>query len=96
MDEMVVGYQDGLTVYELAQRFRIHRNILSELLERRGVPRRYRSLSPAEIQKAIKQYSSGDSLATVGRSLGCDANTVRLALIAAGIPRRDTHRRLVE
>ena len=51
MDELVVGYQDGLTIYQLAQRFQVHRNTVSELLERRGVPRRYRSLSPAEIQR---------------------------------------------
>jgi hypothetical protein len=95
-DEMVVGYRKGLTIYELAQRFQIHRNTVSDLLERRGVPRRYQSLSSAQIGKAIKQYSAGDSLATVGRSLGCDPNTVRLALIAADVPRRDTHGRAVE
>jgi DNA-binding CsgD family transcriptional regulator len=54
---------------------------------------RYRALGPAEIAEATRMYASGMSLAAVGRLLGVHANTVRSALIKAGIRTRDSHGR---
>jgi len=89
IDELVAGYQVGATVYQLANEFRIHRSTVSLLLERRRVPRRNRPLSPAQIEQAKVLYAAGQSLAKVGSQLGCDANTVRLALVRAGVRMRD-------
>jgi len=52
IDELVAGYKAGATVYQLAERFRIHRATVSLLLERQCVPRRNRPLSPAQIDHA--------------------------------------------
>jgi len=89
IEELVAGYLAGATVYQLATRFRIHRATASLLLERQGVARRNRPLSPAQIDQAIELYATGQSLANVGRQLGCDANTVRLALVKGGVRMRD-------
>jgi len=91
--ELVAGYEAGATVYELAAQFQIHRDTVSRHLERVQVPRRYRPLTADQVEAAVNLYASGQSLAMVGRQLGCNANTVRLVLIRAGVPRRDSQGR---
>jgi hypothetical protein len=54
VEELVAGYQTGSTVYQLAEKFRINRDTVSKLLERQGVPRRNRPLSPVQIEQAIE------------------------------------------
>ena len=90
---MVIGYQAGSTAYQLAEQFRINRDTVSKLLERQGVPRRNRPLSPAQIERATELYGAGLSLVSVSKQLGCDARTVHLALRKAGVRMRDTHGR---
>jgi hypothetical protein len=87
--QLVVGYKTGLTVYQLAEQFRINRGTVSKLLEREGVPRRGRPLSAAQVQKATKLYAAGMSLVNVGKQLGCDGSTAHLALRKAGVRMRD-------
>lgn len=91
--ELVVGYRDGATVYELAKRFRVHRDTVSKLLERQGVARRGRPLSPFQIDQAVSLYAGGQSLAKIAPQLECDPGTVRLALIKTGVRLRDCHGR---
>jgi DNA invertase Pin-like site-specific DNA recombinase len=93
VEELVIGYKTGSTVYQLAEQFRINRGTVSKLLEREGVPRRGRPLSPAQIEQATELYASGLSLFRVGKLLGCDGTTVHLALRKAGVRMRDTHGR---
>jgi DNA-binding CsgD family transcriptional regulator len=77
---LVQGYRGGLTVYELATQFGIHRETVSVVLEREGVPRRRRPLSLSQIEEAFKLREAGLSLAQVGAELGCDPSTVWRAL----------------
>ena len=93
IDELVAGYRAGATVYQLANEFRIHRGTVSLLLERQRVPLRNRPVSPAQIEQARVLYATGQYLAKVGKQLGCDANTVRLALVKVGVRMRDSHGR---
>jgi hypothetical protein len=90
---LVIGYKTGLTVYQLAEQFRINRGTVSKLLEREGVPRRGRPLSHAQVDQATELYATGLSLVSVGKRLGCDGSTVHLALRKAGVRMRDTHGR---
>jgi hypothetical protein len=48
---------------------------------------------PPQIKQAKDLYAAGQSLAAVGEQLGCHANTVRLALMNAGVRMRDCHGR---
>jgi transposase-like protein len=84
-DQVVAGYQAGATVYELAKKFGIHRHTVSDILERHGVARRYRKLSAEQLALACALYENGSSLTQVGRQLDHSAETVRQALMKAGV-----------
>jgi transposase-like protein len=85
IEQLVAGYQAGATVYELAEQFGVHRGTVSDVLERRGVARRFGPISPAQVATASSLYEGGLSLAKVGQQLGCHATTVREALTKAGV-----------
>jgi hypothetical protein len=93
IDKLVAGYKAGASVYELGRQFQIHRDTVSGILERQSVPRRGRPLSPAQIEKAVRLYGEGQSLAKIAPKLGCHPSTVRLALLGAGVTLRDNHGR---
>jgi hypothetical protein len=91
--DLTTRYKAGATVYELADRFRIHRGTVSSLLERQGVPRRGQSLTSSQIAKAIDLYSMGYSLAKIAPEFACNPSTVWLALLKAGMRMKDSHGR---
>ena len=92
--ELVTGYLAGSTVYELADQFRVHRHTVSGVLERRGISRRYQKLSPDQLDLACALYRDGLSLTKVGGQLGRRAETVRQALMRAGVEIRARNGRL--
>jgi len=85
VNELVAGYLAGSTAYELASRFGVHRNTVLGILERRGVRRRYKKLSREQLDLACTLYKGGLSLTKVGDQLGRRAETVRQALMKAGV-----------
>ncbi|MPZ81445.1 MAG: hypothetical protein GEV28_13995 [Actinophytocola sp.] len=91
VQELIVGYQAGATVYELGARFGIERRTVSNILKRHDVPMRRRGLSPKQVDDAIHLYNLGWSLARVGQHLGVDHTTVLTKLRERGIPTRDAH-----
>ena len=88
IEALVEGYRAGDSVYELARKFRIHRGTVSAILERQGVPRRYRLIDGEGLTQAANLYAAGKSLSQVGEELGVDRSTVALALHKAGIQLR--------
>lgn len=64
LNQLVTGYLAGATVYELAEQLGIHRHTVSEILERHGVARRYRKVSPEQLALACSLYENGLSLTT--------------------------------
>jgi len=95
VDELVAGYRAGSSVYELAERHRVDRKTVSIILERRGVPRRYRLIEGEQLAEAIKAYESGDSLATLGAQMGVSPYTIRRALLGAGVTIRPRPGRVI-
>jgi DNA-directed RNA polymerase specialized sigma24 family protein len=85
VEELVAEYLAGSTAHELASQFGVHRNTVLGILERRGVPRRYQRLSPEQLDLACALYRDGLSLTKVGIRLGRPAETVRQALMRAGV-----------
>jgi hypothetical protein len=85
VDELVAAYQSGSSVYELAKCHRVNRKTVSIILERQGVPRRYRLIEGQQLAVAIKAYESGDSLATIGDKMNVSPYTIRRALLGAGV-----------
>jgi DNA-binding CsgD family transcriptional regulator len=91
--ELVKAYQDGQTVYALADRFGIHRTTVSAHLHRQGSSLRRQGLTPDDIAQAQRLYAAGWSLARIGDRLHADAHTIRRALKTRGVRMRDTHAR---
>lgn len=91
--ELVTRYQEGATVYDLAERFSIHRTTVSGHLHRRGVKLRGLSLDRRPVGVATRLYQQGWSAARIGSHLGVDGSTVWRALRARGVRMRDTHGR---
>jgi hypothetical protein len=87
-------YRTGARVGELATIFDIHRDTVSEMLDRLGVARRQRGIPPELLDGTISDYLAGWSLDRLGARLAVDAGTVALALRKAGVKLRGPHDRV--
>lgn len=85
--ELVDRYKEGATQRELAREYGVHRTTVASILERHGAERR-RGLHPDLIDEAVRRYTDGQSLATIGRALGADPSTVRARLVECGVTMR--------
>jgi len=85
------AYQSGATLRDLAEEFHIHRHTAADLLERVGISRRGEGLSDSQFRQAIQLYGEGKSTATIGKTIGFNAETIRQRLLAAGIKIRGPH-----
>ncbi|WP_240521749.1 helix-turn-helix domain containing protein [Amycolatopsis vastitatis] len=90
VDKLTAAYQAGDTVYDLAERFKINRKTVSDILHRAGVQIRGR-LAPDQVDEAVRLYAAGWSLARIGVTLDTTANTVRARLLDRGVRIRDPH-----
>ncbi len=91
IDDLIVAYQAGSTIKKLAAQFQIHHTTVSNVLERCGVPRRYRPLTSEQIKHAIKAYQAGSSSKMIGDLLGMHPSTICRTLEKNGIELRDCH-----
>lgn len=81
VDQLVREYCDGLgSIYELADRWGVHRNTIAKHLKSRGLKLGRLSLSNDEIRRANKLRAQGQSFSAIGRELGRDPKTVKAAL----------------
>lgn len=85
VDELVVLYQEGLSLRELAEKFGLHHRTAAAHLVRRGEPLRKRQLSESQVAEAERLYQEGMPLLTVGRQLGVSQGMIRRALAARGV-----------
>jgi DNA-binding transcriptional ArsR family regulator len=88
---LVVEYEAGATVYELAERFKVHRQTVSEHLHRQGVKMRRQGLNGPQIDEAAQLYGRGWPLARIARTYEVNPSTVWLALRGLGVRMRDAH-----
>jgi DNA invertase Pin-like site-specific DNA recombinase len=92
--ELVKQYQCGISTYQLARQYGIHRHTVVKHLQRSGVAvREQLKMTPDVIEQATQLCESGQSLAQVGAHLGVDHGTVWRALKKRGVRMRDTHGR---
>ena len=81
VDQLVREYCDGLgSVYDLADRWGVHRNTIAKHLKSRGLELGRLSLSSDEIRQAFKMRARGLSFNAIGRAIGKDPKTVKAAL----------------
>jgi DNA-binding transcriptional regulator LsrR (DeoR family) len=85
---MVALYEEGATVYELADLFNCHRQTVSRQLKSRGVHMRLTGMTPEQVAEARCLYERGMTLRAVGKAVGISRNHVRANLVAAGVQLR--------
>jgi len=88
IEELVAAYLAGATALALAGKHSIHRTTVLALLERHQVARRGRVLTPDHIKRAVSSYASGRSCASIGKEFHVNPETVRQALLKAGVAMR--------
>jgi DNA-directed RNA polymerase specialized sigma24 family protein len=86
-------YQNGATVYQLAQEFGISRKTVSERIRKAGITMRRQSPGSELIDSMVGLYESGMSLAEVGDQVGTSPGTVHRYLLICGVQMRDSHGR---
>jgi DNA-directed RNA polymerase specialized sigma24 family protein len=86
--ELIEAYHAGQTVYDLAERFKIDRKTVGDILHRVGVRIQGR-LTAEQVDEASHLYVAGWSLARVAGKLDSTANTVRARLLERGVRMRD-------
>jgi len=86
-------YQAGLTIQELAAKYGVHRTTATRHLKERGIPIRKQTMGEKDIARAVQLYQSGLSTVRVAEHFDQSPNTIRAALLAAGVKFRDTHGR---
>ncbi len=89
--ELITLYKSGMTVYELADKYKCHRTTISVQLKNNGVKMRMQSLSDEQVDKAVELYCSGQSCSKIGNALKASPETIRQALIRSGIKLRSPH-----
>ena len=88
VDHLIAAYQSGSTVYQLAERFGIHRSTVGRHLRARGVDTTPPGLDANQLARAIALYQSGYPLSNVACKLSVPQSTVREHLLAAGVEMR--------
>lgn len=85
---MVELFLAGECHKDIAARFGISRQTVTDILQRRGFTWE-RGLGPEQVEEATRLYvEEGWSLASVGELLGCHPGTVRKALLDTGVETR--------
>lgn len=88
LDALVIAYQAGGTVYELAAQFGINRKTVGKHLRALGVDTTPPGLQPEDIGTVIELYRAGHSLASIAARFGTSAGTIHTRLLGAGVVMR--------
>jgi hypothetical protein len=87
---LVDAYRRGDSVLDVSSAFGIHRTTVLGILEGAGIERRGNKpkLTGARLDRVILLYEDGHSCATIAEELKVHPETIRRALMKAGIPIR--------
>jgi DNA-binding CsgD family transcriptional regulator len=88
IDRLVVDYESGALMRELADRYQISRETVSLHLKRRGVSRRRPGLPSGSLEEVAAAYASGQSLSEIAGRYSVDPSTVWPKLRTTGVPLR--------
>jgi transposase-like protein len=88
---LVLAYVAGANMKDLAAAHGIHRVTVSEIIRRAGVSTRRRGLDPGQVERALRLYREGWSLARLGQRFEVDGTTVWRALRGRGVVMRPPH-----
>ena len=88
IDQLAADYQSGTPTTQLMAEYGISKASVLKLLADAGVPMRRQPLTAAQVTEAVDLYQAGLSLAKVSELLTLPHESVRRALIDAGVRMR--------
>jgi DNA invertase Pin-like site-specific DNA recombinase len=91
IDQLLADYRAGATTRDLAEKYRVSKTAVTELLAAHDVPLRHQRLSPSQVADAIRLYAAGQSVTQTARSLGVSPSSVYDALKRSGVQMRPAH-----
>ncbi|MBU6428993.1 MAG: hypothetical protein KGR26_08285, partial [Cyanobacteria bacterium REEB65] len=88
-DRICAEYQSGTDAVVLAEKYGMTSTSVYNWLKARGIERRhdYRLFTKDIYESAVSLYAQGDSCPVIAKKLGMGIETVRVALIRAGVDR---------
>jgi lambda repressor-like predicted transcriptional regulator len=86
--EIARQYQAGAAMKDLALKYGVRRQTVSQCLRRLGIPLRKRGLQGSDIAEVARLYEDGWSLARLADKFGYNGSDVRNKLIAEGVKMR--------
>ncbi|GGN19871.1 hypothetical protein GCM10011609_71180 [Lentzea pudingi] len=93
IDELVEQYRAGSSVYQLAEKYGIHRITIGRHLRAQGIDTTAPALSEDQMMEAAQLYADGWSCKKIAKHFGVGAETVRERLHQAGVVMRGPHER---
>lgn len=86
VDELVTAYAAGATVYELAERFGIHRDTIGKHLRARGLVTVKPGLHPDDLPAALELYRAGQTYAQIAVKFGVGGDHGSRPAASSGYP----------
>jgi hypothetical protein len=86
--QLVRDYEAGESTTALTQSYALGKGTVLRILEDNNVKMRGQGISDGQLAEALRLYNNGWALQQVGGHFDCTAETVRQALMVAGIPLR--------
>lgn len=84
--QVAQDYRDGIGSTTLMKRYGLSKGSVLKILADHGVETRVQAgMDQAEVAQAVTRYVAGESLQSIGRSLGWDALTIRRAIAREGV-----------
>lgn len=86
--EIVARYEAGETSTALAAEYGVAKSTVLNLLRTSGAAVRRQPLTPEQVSEAVRLYESGLSLSEVAERLQVNQETMRMAILKAGVTLR--------
>jgi IS30 family transposase len=81
-----------MTVYQLADRYNLHRTTISAVLRKNGVVVTGQRMTGKQVEEAMRLYESGLTLRAIGEKFGVGESTVSRTLRRIGCKIRQPYR----
>lgn len=85
---MVEGYRRGIPTTTLCTEYHVSKDTVLRILAQAGVQMRRQPMTPEQVDEAGRLYVGGLSLSQVSERIGAHQDTIRLALLRAGMTLR--------
>jgi DNA-directed RNA polymerase specialized sigma24 family protein len=90
--QIVAGYEAGIQVIELAERFEVNPTTVQKHVRRAGLPRRFQRVDSQRVEDVVQRYCAGQSVEAIAKAFGMAPTSVRRTLSKSGVSLRSRGR----